>query len=226
MPSSAGFAILTSSSFGLRPSAVVVPIADAATDAPTSQWLVREILAGSEAAWQTLIDEYQGRLSAFVRSRLRDSHVVDDVVQETFLGLLRSLPHFDPTRELENYLFTIAAHKIRDQLRKDGRHPMRLLGDYQVHSDAPIEPAAGVRGPSSMLASRERLAGEEQRLTDALRVMLHGWLDDGDYQRVQCIELLLVCGWANKDVAAHLDLTEQQVANYKFQVVERLARNT
>ena len=33
---------------------------------------------------------------------------------------------------------------------------------------------------------------------------------------------MFVRGWANKDVAEHLDITEQQVANYKFDFIARL----
>jgi RNA polymerase sigma-70 factor (ECF subfamily) len=37
-----------------------------------------------------------------------------------------------------------------------------------------------------------------------------------------CAELLFVRGWANKEVAEHLTITEQQVANYKFDFIARL----
>jgi RNA polymerase sigma-70 factor (ECF subfamily) len=44
----------------------------------------------------------------------------------------------------------------------------------------------------------------------------------GEFDRLRCLELLIVKGWANKDVAAYLGLTEQAVASYKFQTVARL----
>jgi RNA polymerase sigma-70 factor (ECF subfamily) len=37
-----------------------------------------------------------------------------------------------------------------------------------------------------------------------------------------CAELLFVRGWANKDAAEELGITEQQVANYKFDFIARL----
>lgn len=191
----------------------------------TTAWLVEQIRAGAPNAWQELIDMYEGRLSAFIRNRLRDPHTVDDVVQETFLGFLRSLPHFDSSRDLESYLFTIAAHKIRDHLRKQGRHPITLLHDT-AKSDSPPDPPAGIRGPSSLLASAERIQGEEARLTHALRSLLDQWRTAGDYKRIKCIELLFVAGWQNREVARFLGMTEQQVANYKFQVIETLNRKT
>jgi RNA polymerase sigma-70 factor, ECF subfamily len=192
----------------------------------STQWLIQRIGAGDQSAWQRLIDRFEGRLTAFVRARMRDAHVVEDVVQETFLGFLRSLPHFDPERDLQGYLFTIAAHKIRDHLRREGRRPVQLMGDMQRGDEAPNEPPAGVRGASSLFASHERMQREEVKLAAALEQMIEEWKNAGDYCRIKCIELLFVTGWSNRDVANYLDLTEQQVANYKFQVIERLGRLT
>jgi len=48
------------------------------------------------------------------------------------------------------------------------------------------------------------------------------WRKRGDWTKLKCIELLFVRGWANKDVAAFLDITEQQVANFKFDFIARL----
>ena len=40
--------------------------------------------------------------------------------------------------------------------------------------------------------------------------------------RLKVLELLWVKGWANRDVAAFLDVSEQQVANYRFAAVKKL----
>ena len=47
------------------------------------------------------------------------------MVQETFVGFLNSLTNFDDKRDLQTWLFTIASHKVTDQLRKLGRRPYR-----------------------------------------------------------------------------------------------------
>jgi len=200
-----------------------------ASDSTT--WLIQQIRSGNPDAWERLIDAYEGRLAAFVRARLSDPHAVEDVVQETLLGFLRSLPHYDDSRNLESYLFTIAAHKIRDHLRRNGRHPLALLADREGSSGAssttaPGEPPDDGRGASSLFASAERMKGEEDRLAIAIKLLLDEWRQAGDFRRIKCIELLLVCGWGNREVATKLGLSEQQVANYKFQVIERLARRS
>ena len=47
-----------------------------------------------------LIARYEGRLLAFVQRRLNERTISEDVVQETFIGFLNSLPNFDDRREL------------------------------------------------------------------------------------------------------------------------------
>src|ERR1700684_2753670 len=91
--------------------------------------LIQQIRQGDTRAWETLISRYEGRLRAFVKRRLRDRSSSEDVVQETFVGFLNSLPNFDERRELQTYLFTIASHKLTDHLRKAGRHPLRPASD-------------------------------------------------------------------------------------------------
>lgn len=189
---------------------------------PSLAWLVERIRQGDPHAWMEFIQIYQHRLAAFVSARVRDSHSVDDIVQETLLGFIRSLPFYDSSRDLENYLFTIAAHKIRDHFRKQQRHPMHLMQD--LDSPDQLEPTAGIRGPSSLLGSAERLRGEEAVLVAALAEILEEWRREGNFLRIKVIELLFVAGWRNRDVAQFLGIDEQQVANYKHQVVQRLIR--
>src|SRR5881409_1531340 len=97
--------------------------------AESDRLLVQQIRQGDSRAWETLIARYEGRLLAFVERRLRNRATSEDVVQETFVGFLNSLPNFDERRELQTYLFTIASHKLTDHLRRVGRHPMHNASD-------------------------------------------------------------------------------------------------
>src|SRR6266436_1005607 len=91
--------------------------------------LVQQIRQGDARAWDGLIARYEGRLLAFVDRRLHDRPASEDVVQETFVGFLHSLPNFDDKRELQTYLFTIASYKLTDHLRRTGRHPLQHGSD-------------------------------------------------------------------------------------------------
>ncbi|CAN5850788.1 sigma-70 family RNA polymerase sigma factor [soil metagenome] len=191
----------------------------ATTDA--EKHLIRLVRTGDAQAWQQLIERYEGRLLAFIDSRLHDRAASEDVVQETFVGFLTSLPHYDEKRDLEAYLFSIAAHKMTDHLRKQGRRPIDQFGSDD-HGRPLEEVPGGARAASSIARSGERREAEERLLADALGQIVRDWLDRGEYDRLRCLELLIVKNWANKDVARHLGLTEQAVASYKFQTVSRL----
>ncbi len=186
--------------------------------------LIQQIRQGDPGAWEQLIARYEGRLLAFAERRLRDRATSEDVVQEAFVGFLNSLPNFDDKRELQTYLFTITAHKITDQLRRLGRRPYQtglestpeVLGN-QIDSD---QPAA-----SSLARSNERRELESEAIARALGQMVRQWQQKGEYQRIQVLELLLVKGWANRDVAKFLGISEQQVANYRFAAMRKLAEH-
>ena len=191
----------------------------ATSDAETL--LIQQVRSGDAPAWRLLIERYEGRLLAFVDSRLRDRAASEDVVQETFVGFLTSLPHYDEKRDLEAYLFSIAAHKMTDHLRKQGRRPIDQFGSDD--HGRPLEEVPGDGRPASSIArSGERRNAEERLLTEALGDLVRDWQARGEFDRLRCLELLIVKGWANKDVAAYLGLTEQAVASYKFQTVGRL----
>ncbi len=191
----------------------------ATTDA--EKHLIRLVRDGDTQAWQQLIERYEGRLLAFVDSRLHDRAASEDVVQETFVGFLTSLPHYDDKRDLEAYLFSIAAHKMTDHLRKQGRRPIDQFGSDD-HGRPLEEVPGGARPASSIARSGERRAAEERLLAEGLGQIVRDWMSRGDYDRLRCLELLIVKNWANKDVAEYLGLTEQAVASYKFQTVSRL----
>jgi RNA polymerase sigma-70 factor (ECF subfamily) len=183
--------------------------------------LIRQVRSGDARAWRQLIERYEGRLIAFVDSRLRDRAASEDVVQETFVGFLTSLPHYDERRDMEAYLFSIAAHKLTDHLRKQGRRPIDQFGSDD--HGRPLDEVPGtVRPASSIARSDERRAEEEHLLAESMGTLVREWLARGDFGRLKCLELLIVKGWANKDVAKYLGLTEQSVASYKFQAVGRL----
>jgi RNA polymerase sigma-70 factor (ECF subfamily) len=185
--------------------------------------LVQQIRAGKPDAWNTLIGQYEGRLLSFVESRLRRRAASEDVVQETFIGFLTSLPNYDTRRPLESYLFSIAAHKLTDHLRREGRRPALPLSSTAQSSGGGAWDIPGRERPASSIArSGERRELEEEALAHGIGEQIEHWRQKRDWQKIKCLELIFVGGAANKDVAERLKITEQQVANFKFDFLTRL----
>ncbi len=183
-----------------------------------------ELLAGvrrhDPTAWQSLIDRFQGRLLSFAEHRLQDRSAAEDVVQETFLGFLISLANYDARTPLQAFLFSIAAHKLTDALRRRGVRP-RLFATFTT-DDATPDPVGRERKASSLAQSMERRTAREQVLQRCLKEWIAQWLSRGEYERLKCVELLFVVGLANQDAAQRLGISEQTVANHKAFIVQKL----
>jgi RNA polymerase sigma-70 factor, ECF subfamily len=182
--------------------------------------LVHQIRHNDTRAWEHLIARYEGRLFAFVHRRIKDLAACEDIVQESFIGFFTSLPNYDDGRELQTYLFTIASHKITDYLRRTGRHPLQQALDGPndpLYLKLDDQPAA-----SSVARSHERKALESDAVARALGALLDSWREQGEFERLKVMELLLVKGWANKDVAKFLRISEQQVANIRFAAIKKV----
>ena len=186
--------------------------------------IVQQIRSGDTGSWEQLIAKYEGRLLAFARSRLGRRGAAEDVVQESFIGFLTSLPNFDENRNLESYLFSICAHKLTDHLRREGRRPALPFSVATGTSNESLHlPAAG-RGPSSIVRQDERRDLEESSLADAVSELVDRFKKRGDWTKLKCLELIFLRGKANKAVAEELEITEQQVANFKFDFLTQLRK--
>jgi len=87
---------------------------------------------GEESAFREIVSRYKNSLYAFLRLFLNRHELVEDVFQETFLQLFTSRESFDRNRPLRPWLFTIAANKAKDALRKWQRTnaiPIGTMGD-------------------------------------------------------------------------------------------------
>jgi RNA polymerase sigma-70 factor (ECF subfamily) len=99
--------------------------------------LLKRYAAGDEGAFQELVGQYKDSVYAFLRRFLNDRDLVDDVFQDTFMQLYVSRDTFDQSKPLRPWLFTIAANKAKDALRRKQRVDFTNLGsmfDSEEHS--------------------------------------------------------------------------------------------
>lgn len=185
--------------------------------------MIEQIRAGDAAAWQALIDRYEGRLLAYAESRIRNRAASEDIVQEVFVGFLTSLPNYDVSRPLESYLFSICAYKLTDHLRREGRRPsIQMHPRSSGSAGGSREPAGSARGASSIVRSGERRRIEAAVIEKAMREQIDHWKDDQQWTKLRVIESLIVRGMSNQQVAEQNGLSPQQVANLKSDFQTRL----
>jgi len=100
------------------------PVVGKETDAE----LLARFAAGEESAFREIVNRYKDGLYAFLRHFINQHDLIEDVFQETFLQLFTSRESFDTTRPLRPWLFTIAANKAKDTLRKQQRTATIAIG--------------------------------------------------------------------------------------------------
>jgi len=97
----------------------------------TDQELVKRSLKGDEGAFNELIDRYKRGIYTVIVRMVRDNETANDLSQETFIKLYRSLSSYNPDYKFSSWLFKIANNLTIDHLRKNRQKIYSL--------DAPIE---------------------------------------------------------------------------------------
>lgn len=87
----------------------------------TDEKLLERYRNGDAACLRPLIERHQADLLRFLTRLIGDRSAAEDVFQETFLQIHISAGTFDTSRRFRPWLFTIAANKARDYMRKRGR---------------------------------------------------------------------------------------------------------
>ena len=84
----------------------------------SDEQLLEAYRGGDTDAFRLLISRHHDDLLRFLIRLTGDRQAADDVFQEAFLQVHISADSFDPARRFKPWLFTIAANKARDLLRK------------------------------------------------------------------------------------------------------------
>lgn len=182
-------------------------------------YLIEAVQRGDPQAWREVIERYEGRLMSFARRKLAHPDDAEDLVQETFLGLLRSLPSYDHRRPLETYLFAILRNKLHDYFRRTHKGQRQSL--EQLETDEAPSRWLDSETPSQHLARREEQDEQRRILAECLRMYVEQCQQQRRFQELIAVEMLMVLGLRNKEVAADLGLSETAVAGIKFRVLER-----
>ena len=190
------------------------------TSPGADQFLVDRIRQGDQSAWRELIDRFTGRLLAFARSRCSSLADAEDLVQESFVGFLQSLSHYDPQRSLETYLFTILRYKLYDLLRQRKSTVISAPADAEDWWDRVLP--GSEETPSGIALQAEAKFHQESLLADLLRQLIYELRDRNAFTDLQVIELVFYAGRRNLDVAELLEIDQKAVAGIKFRAIQKL----
>jgi RNA polymerase sigma-70 factor (ECF subfamily) len=145
-------------------------------DTTTKAWasdaqLVASILAGSRRDFDLLYETYFPRVYRFAQRRLHDAAESEDVSQEVFLAVFRSLPSYQGTSSLLVWIFGITRNTVNRRFR---RSRLRL---QPLESDQVGKVPGNEVAPDQAVEARRILASceavIEKELTPLQRRIFH-----------------------------------------------------
>ena len=132
---------------------------------------VERLRAGDEAAFDALVARHDAALRRVARTFVRTDAAAADVVQETWLGVVRGLSEFEERSSLRSWIFRILVNRAKTRATKDARDlPFSAL----EQGDRPaVEPAAfGADGRWASAPPRLESDPETGLLSGELRTQL------------------------------------------------------
>lgn len=117
--------------------AALTPAMPSTAVEPADDVLVARILARDEDAFVALVARYQKSLLRLARTFVRDDSLAEDVVQDTWMGLVRGLERFEGRSSVKTWLFTILSNRARTRAVREARYvPIGTDDDGNEHGSA------------------------------------------------------------------------------------------
>jgi RNA polymerase sigma-70 factor (ECF subfamily) len=176
--------------------------------------LLASLRQGDEGAFAALVDAYSPALLRLAMTHVRTRDVAEEVVQETWLSVIRGLDRFEGRGSLRSWLFTILRNTAISRGERERRSvPMSALArdeddgplldpDRFLPPDHPRYPGHWAMGPTAWPVPEEGLLAAETRevIANAIREL-------PPTQRA-VIGLRDVEGWSSEEVCDALELSE------------------
>lgn len=126
--------------------------------------LVEALVAGRDGAFEELDRRYRARVLGFCRARLGDPQEAEDLAQEVFLQIHRSIGRYEGRASLICWILGIAHNQLRHRWRR------RTL--TTVPLEEPMDPDGGPIGVlSDACASAERVVAARELLDRCDRLL-------------------------------------------------------
>ena len=109
--------------------------------------LVKQYINGSEKAIEILINRHNARLTGFIYSKVGDRELTEDIFQDTFMKVIRTLKRgaYNEEGKFLPWVMRIAHNLVIDHFRKNNRMPtynatesfniFSMMGDERLNAE-------------------------------------------------------------------------------------------
>jgi RNA polymerase sigma-70 factor (ECF subfamily) len=174
------------------------------------QRLVEALRQGDERAFVTLLDRYHLPLLRLAKLYVSDQAVAEEVVQETWLGLLQGIQRFEERSSLKTWLFRILINRARTHAQREGRSiPFSSLpGADDEQNDGGVDADRFLpAGHWKSFPERWDVIPEERLLSLETRGCIKQAIDALPPAQREVITLRDIEGWTSDDVCQSLSIS-------------------
>jgi RNA polymerase sigma-70 factor, ECF subfamily len=136
------------------------PAAPPPSPADTDLMLVERTVAGDQKAYELLVLKYQRRIERLIGRMVRDTDLIEDIAQETFIRAYRALAQFRGEAQFYTWLYRIAVNTAKKALVDLRRDP--VVSESSLRGNDDEEETSGVENelttsetPETVLAAKE-----------------------------------------------------------------------
>ncbi len=184
--------------------------------AADEQMLLMRLRAGDEAAFMDLVDRYGPVMLRIALMYVRSRAVAEEVVQESWLGVLGGLDRFEGRSSLKTWILRITANRARTRGQREARSiPVSSLGGDDVEGEPAVDPerflgADHPQYPGGWAIPPRSWAGlpEERLLAAETLQQVRAAIAKLPPRQQEVILLRDIEGWEPDEVAEALDLTD------------------
>jgi RNA polymerase sigma-70 factor, ECF subfamily len=169
----------------------------------SDEWLLQGLRSGDEQAFGTLVDRYYGSMIRLAMSFVQNRAVAEEVVQDTWLAMLRGLGAFQGRSSLKTWLFSILVNRARTTWAREAR-------SVPVADAGPVVDASRFGPSGAWTEPPEHWIEEAESRVDAekLRQLLRTAMDGLPARQREVVLLRDVEGLTSTEVCEVLAISE------------------
>jgi RNA polymerase sigma-70 factor, ECF subfamily len=178
------------------------------------QRLLRSLRAGDERAFADLLERHHGALVRLANTFVRDRSVAEEVVQETWIAVIRGLGSFRGESSLKTWIFRILTNRAKTRALRERRTVPFSALDVDLDEPA-VDPerfldASHPQWPGHWASppSDWRAIPEDRVLAGETLELIRGAIDELPPAHQQVITLRDVEGWDSDEVCELLGISE------------------
>ena len=196
------------------------PSGDGRVVASAEDWhLIEALRRGDDEAFMSLMELYYTSMLRIALMYVSDQATAEDVIQETWIGVLRGLDRFEGRSSLKTWIFTILTNRAKTRAQRESRYvPLSVLLDTETEGfepavsperfNPPDQPKWASHWRPESMPRRWDVIPEDRLMAQETLAAIHDAINLLPSGQQQVIRLRDIEGWTSAEVCNALEISE------------------